>query len=55
VRHEVPCVTTMTGASAAVRAIAARASGEAEVRSLQEIHSATSSGITAASSAPAGP
>jgi carbamoyl-phosphate synthase large subunit len=38
VRHEVPCVTTMTGASAAVRAIAARASGEAEVRSLQEIH-----------------
>jgi hypothetical protein len=28
----------MTGASAAVRAIAARASGEAEVRSLQEIH-----------------
>jgi carbamoyl-phosphate synthase large subunit len=41
VRHEVPCVTTMTGASAAVRAIAARASGEAEVRSLQEIHRTT--------------
>ena len=41
VRHGVPCVTTMTGASAAVRAIAARAGGEAEVRSLQEIHSAT--------------
>jgi carbamoyl-phosphate synthase large subunit len=41
VRHGVPCVTTMTGASAAVRAIAARAAGEAEVRSLQEIHSAT--------------
>jgi hypothetical protein len=30
----------MTGASAAARAIAARESGEAEVRSLQEIHSA---------------
>jgi carbamoyl-phosphate synthase large subunit len=41
VRHGVPCVTTMTGASAAVRAIAARASGEAEVRSLQEIHGTT--------------
>jgi carbamoyl-phosphate synthase large subunit len=38
VRHEIPCITTMTGASAAVRAIAAGAAGEAEVRSLQEIH-----------------
>jgi carbamoyl-phosphate synthase large subunit len=54
VRHEIPCVTTMTGASAAARAIAARISAEAEVRSLQEIHeySAASSDI---SSAPAGP
>jgi carbamoyl-phosphate synthase large subunit len=50
VRHGVPCVTTMTGATAAVRAIAARASGEAEVRSLQEIHQRS-----AASSAPADP
>ena len=41
VREGIPCVTTMTGASAAVRAIAARASGEAEVRSLQEIHGST--------------
>ena len=40
VRHGIPCVTTMTGASAAVRAIAAQAAGEAEVRSLQEIHAA---------------
>jgi carbamoyl-phosphate synthase large subunit len=55
VRHGVPCVTTMTGASAAARAIAARAGGEAEVRSLQDIHSAASSGMAAASSAPAGP
>jgi carbamoyl-phosphate synthase large subunit len=38
VRHDVPCVTTMTGATAAARAIAASVTGEAEVRSLQEIH-----------------
>jgi carbamoyl-phosphate synthase large subunit len=39
VRHGIPCVTTMTGASAAVRAIAASKEREAEVLSLQEIHS----------------
>jgi Carbamoylphosphate synthase large subunit (split gene in MJ) len=49
VRHGIPCVTTMTGASAAVRAIAAQKEG-VEVRSLQEIHN-----INAASSAPTGP
>ncbi len=38
VRHGTPCVTTMTGASAAVRAIAAKIEGDADVRSLQEIH-----------------
>ena len=38
VRHDVPCVTTMTGASAAARAIFAQIEGEAEVRSLQELH-----------------
>jgi carbamoyl-phosphate synthase large subunit len=38
VRHGIPCVTTMTGATAAVRAIAAVKQGEADVRSLQEIH-----------------
>jgi carbamoyl-phosphate synthase large subunit len=48
VRHEIPCVTTMTGASAAARAVAAKVAGEAEVRSLQEIHR-----YSAASSAPA--
>jgi carbamoyl-phosphate synthase large subunit len=37
-RHGIPCVTTMTGASAAVRAIAAKRESQAEVRSLQEIH-----------------
>ncbi len=47
VRHGIPCVTTMTGASAAVRAIAAQQQGEPAVLSLQEIHR------TAASSAPA--
>jgi len=33
----IPCITTMTGASAAVRAITARR-GDGEVRSLQELH-----------------
>ncbi|HEY2715394.1 MAG TPA: carbamoyl-phosphate synthase large subunit, partial [Solirubrobacterales bacterium] len=37
VRQGIPCVTTMTGATAAARAIAA-GSADAEVRSLQEIH-----------------
>jgi carbamoyl-phosphate synthase large subunit len=37
VRHGIPCVTTMTGASAASRAIFAAARGDAEVRSLQEL------------------
>ncbi|MGD9735371.1 MAG: carbamoyl-phosphate synthase large subunit [Solirubrobacterales bacterium] len=48
VRQGIPCVTTMTGATAAARAIAA-GSADAEVRSLQEIHQG------AASSALAGP
>ncbi|MGN6200899.1 MAG: carbamoyl-phosphate synthase large subunit [Solirubrobacterales bacterium] len=38
VRQGIPCVTTMTGATAAARAIAAAKEGGAEVRSLQEIH-----------------
>jgi carbamoyl-phosphate synthase large subunit len=38
VRNDIPCVTTMTGASAAVRAIAAKKGDEGEVQSLQEIH-----------------
>jgi len=38
VRHGIPCVTTMTGASAASRAIFAAAHGDAEVRALQELH-----------------
>jgi carbamoyl-phosphate synthase large subunit len=47
VRQGIPCITTMTGASAAVRAIAARIEREAEVRSLQEVHetSGTSSAL----------
>jgi carbamoyl-phosphate synthase large subunit len=38
VREGIPCITTMTGASAAVRAIAARREREAGVLSLQELH-----------------
>ena len=38
VRHGIPVMTTMTGATAAARAIAASQQGEAGVRSLQEIH-----------------
>jgi carbamoyl-phosphate synthase large subunit len=40
VRHGIPCVTTMTGATAAARAIAAQKQGEAGVLSLQEVHGA---------------
>jgi carbamoyl-phosphate synthase large subunit len=53
VRQDIPSVTTMTGASAAVRAIAARAGGEAEVRSLQEIHKLTTASETTATSSAA--
>ncbi len=38
VRHGIPCVTTMTGASAAARAIFAQRERGAEPRSLQELH-----------------
>ncbi|MBA3866501.1 MAG: carbamoyl-phosphate synthase large subunit [Solirubrobacterales bacterium] len=37
VRHGIPCITTMTGATAAARAIAV-GNDSAEVRSIQEIH-----------------
>ena len=40
IRHGIPCITTMTGASAAVRAISARRDGTGEILSLQEIHAA---------------
>jgi carbamoyl-phosphate synthase large subunit len=38
VRHGLPCVTTMTGASAAARAIFATRSADPDPRSLQELH-----------------
>jgi carbamoyl-phosphate synthase large subunit len=38
VRRGVPCVTTMTGASAAARAIFAQRERSPEPRSLQELH-----------------
>jgi carbamoyl-phosphate synthase large subunit len=44
----IPCITTMTGASAAQRAILALRKGESGVRSLQELH-ASSAGTIAAS------
>ncbi|HEY6779406.1 MAG TPA: carbamoyl-phosphate synthase large subunit, partial [Thermoleophilaceae bacterium] len=40
VAHGVPCITTMSGASAAQRAIRARRSDEVGVVSLQELHAA---------------
>ena len=49
IRHGIPCITTMTGATAAARAIAAGRQDDSEVRSLQELHRA------AASSEPAQP
>src|ERR1700716_914915 len=43
-QHNVPCVTTMTGAQAIEEAIGARASGGAmQVRSLQELHAVSAS------------
>jgi carbamoyl-phosphate synthase large subunit len=44
VRRGIPCLTTMTGASAAARAIFAQRTGGAAVRSLQELHAETSVG-----------
>jgi carbamoyl-phosphate synthase large subunit len=38
VRHGIPCVTTMTGASAAARAIFAQVEGEVDVVALQDLH-----------------
>ncbi len=41
VRQGLPCLTTMTGASAAARAISAQLRGETEVQALQDLHSET--------------
>jgi carbamoyl-phosphate synthase large subunit len=38
IEHNIPCITTMTGATAAARAIGARQSGRLQVHSLQELH-----------------
>jgi carbamoyl-phosphate synthase large subunit len=43
VARGIPCVTTMTGAMAAARAISAARRGEPEVLSLQDVHSDTQS------------
>ncbi|HSJ18789.1 MAG TPA: carbamoyl-phosphate synthase large subunit [Solirubrobacterales bacterium] len=44
VRCGIPCLTTMTGASAAARAIFAQRAGGAAVRSLQELHEESAQG-----------
>jgi carbamoyl-phosphate synthase large subunit len=44
VRHGIPCVTTMTGASAATRAIFAKRERVVEPRCLQELHERTADG-----------
>ncbi len=50
-RRGIPCITTMTGASAAARAIGAqREGGVTEVRSLQELHAGVSAPAPAESS-----
>jgi carbamoyl-phosphate synthase large subunit len=43
VAHRIPCITTMSGGIAAVRAIAAAAHGEPEVVSLQELYAESTS------------
>ena len=49
-KRGIPCITTMTGASAAARAIGAQRNEVAEVRSLQELHgaAATRAGVEGA-------
>jgi carbamoyl-phosphate synthase large subunit len=49
VARGVPCITTMSGASAAQRAIRARREGQPEPVSLQELHRAAAAGRAAAS------
>ena len=44
----IPCITTMSGASAAQRAIRARRAGETSVISLQELHGAGTAGEVSA-------
>jgi carbamoyl-phosphate synthase large subunit len=60
VRHGIPCVTTMTGASAAVRAISAQRGNGHELRCLQELHeeeqlpASSSAGASGAGGLPGG-
>jgi carbamoyl-phosphate synthase large subunit len=45
-RHTIACITTMTAALAAVRAIDAQIRGETEVRTLQELHEVPGQRVT---------
>jgi carbamoyl-phosphate synthase large subunit len=47
VRHGIPCVTTMTGASAAVRAISAQRGNGHEPKCLQELHQGSADRVEA--------
>jgi carbamoyl-phosphate synthase large subunit len=53
-RHNIACITTMTAALAAVRAIDAQGRGQTEVRTLQELHE-TSTDTSSASRPGEGP
>jgi hypothetical protein len=44
--HAVPCITTLTGAAAAVNAIKAMHTEALSVRALQEYHAETATGKT---------
>jgi carbamoyl-phosphate synthase large subunit len=48
-RHNIACITTMTAALAAVRAIDAQGRAETEVRTLQELHDPASTDASSAS------
>jgi carbamoyl-phosphate synthase large subunit len=55
IEHGVPCITTMTGASAAARAIGAAQTGAVGVSSLQDLHPKHAAGAPLPGSPPAAP
>jgi carbamoyl-phosphate synthase large subunit len=46
IRHGIPCITTMTGASAAARAIFAQIEGGVDVVALQDLHTPSDAEVT---------
>jgi carbamoyl-phosphate synthase large subunit len=55
IRYNIPCITTLSAASAAARGIRAMAGHEAEVNALQDLHRRKSSAASASPAAPASP